>query len=60
MVKKGDILVCRGMTLRVVDARANWIKCEYLDKNGEWKPRAVTENRKRIEMGLADGTITKH
>ena len=57
-IKKGDVLNCPGMVLRVVDVRGRYVKCEYLNSDGEWKPRAVTENRARLEAEISSGTIS--
>lgn len=58
MIEVGDILICPAMKLKVKDMRGTWVKCDYLNWDGEWKPRGCTENRKRLEESIKNGTIT--
>lgn len=53
----GDVIIINdGMTLRVKDAKSNWVKCDYLASGGEWKARGRTEQKAKLESLIREGT----
>ena len=58
-IEIGDVIsINHGLTLKVKDARGTWVKLDYLDRDGKWKPRGRTENRASIEALLREGKAT--
>lgn len=58
VIKVGDVLIMQnGMLFKITGMHGRWVKCDFLSKDGEWKPRGYCENRKDLEAKISAGKI---